>query len=42
MKVLDVIIKESEMGSISDNNETADLLNEGSLELGTGLLSRRL
>ena len=30
MAVRDVIIKESEVGSISDNTETPDLLDEGS------------
>ena len=30
MAVGDVIIKESEVGSIPDNTETADLLDEGS------------
>ena len=32
--VRDVIIKESEMGSIPDNRETPDLLDEGSQQLG--------
>ena len=32
--VRDVIIKESEMGSIPDNTETPDLLDGGSQELG--------
>ena len=32
--VRDVIIKESEMGSIPDNTETPDLLDEGSQQLG--------
>ena len=34
MTVRDVIIKESEMGSILENTETPDLLVEGSLQLG--------
>ena len=34
MAVRDVIIKESEVGSIPDNTETSDLLNEGSQQLG--------
>ena len=33
MAVQDVIIKESEVGSIPDNTETLDLLDEGSLQL---------
>ena len=33
--IRDVIIKESEVGSIPDNTETPDLLNEGSQQLGT-------
>ena len=32
--VRDVIIKESEVGSIPDNTETPDLLDEGSQQLG--------
>ena len=32
--VRDVIIKESELGSIPDNTETPDLLDEGSHQLG--------
>ena len=32
--VRDVIIKESEGGSIPDNTETPDLLHEGSQQLG--------
>ena len=35
MAVRDVIIKESEMGSIPDNTETPDLLDEGSQQLET-------
>ena len=34
MAVRDVIIKESDVGSIPDNTEMADLLNEGSEQLG--------
>ena len=34
VEVRDVIIKESEVGSISDNTETPDLLDEGSQQLG--------
>ena len=34
MAVRDVIIKESEVGSIPDKTETADLLDEGSEQLG--------
>ena len=34
--VRDVIIKESEVGSIPDNTETPDLLDEGSQQLGSG------
>ena len=34
MAVRDVIIKESEVGSIPDNTETPDLLDEGSQQLG--------
>ena len=34
MAVRDVIIKESEVGSIPDNTETADLLDEVSQQLG--------
>ena len=34
MAVRDMIIKESEMGSISDNTETPDLLDKGSQQLG--------
>ena len=32
--VRDVIVKESEVGSITDNTETPDLLDEGSQQLG--------
>ena len=35
--VRDVIIKESEVGSIPDNTETPDLLDEGSQQLGIWL-----
>ena len=34
LAVRDVIIKESEMGSIPDNTETSDLLDEESQQLG--------
>ena len=34
LAVQDVIIKESELGSIHDNTETPDLLDEGSPQLG--------
>ena len=34
VEVRDVIIKESEVGSIADNTETPDLLDEGSQQLG--------
>ena len=34
MAVRDVIIKESKVGSIPDNTETSDLLDEGSQQLG--------
>ena len=34
MAVRDVIIQESEVGSIPDNTETPDLLVEGSQQLG--------
>ena len=37
MAVRDVISKESEVGSISDKTETADLLDEGSEQLGIWL-----
>ena len=34
MTIQDVIIKESEVGSIPDDTETPDLLDEGSQQLG--------